>query len=146
MTVVKHFVTFFSPGTLFSEETTREIKSWDVDKAVEMSYSIEARYGAKPYGFCFSTRSNDGTSLDSKETNRSDRYFLGGTKRTREEILAGEDPSEDTLRKNVECDEDIIAVVDNCNSYKCCLPLGANDVILEVDTQRYQRDEVQAKG
>ena len=52
----RHFVTFYSPGTIVAETTTREIDSWNVDDAVAMSRFIQERYGARPYGFRFSTR------------------------------------------------------------------------------------------
>jgi len=51
----KHYVTFHSPGTLFNESSTKEIDTWDIKRAVEMSKDITERYGAKPFGFTFST-------------------------------------------------------------------------------------------
>lgn len=35
--MIKHFVTFFSPGTMFSETTTKEVQSWNVANAVEIA-------------------------------------------------------------------------------------------------------------
>jgi len=52
----KHFVTFYSPGALFAEETSREIDQWDVDSARHMARGIVERYGATPYCFQFTTR------------------------------------------------------------------------------------------
>lgn len=77
-TMKQHFVTFLSPGTFFSEQTTKAIDSWDVDKAVEMSDGIVERYNSRPYGFHFTTRERGPKDLDSKEAKRSGTYFLGG--------------------------------------------------------------------
>lgn len=47
----KHFVKFFSPGTLYSETTVRSIESWDTKQAAQIARGIKERYGSKPYGF-----------------------------------------------------------------------------------------------
>jgi len=49
----KHFVTFCSPGSFVSEETTKPIESWDTEKAIILSKEITERYNSKPYGFYF---------------------------------------------------------------------------------------------
>jgi len=64
--VQKHFVTFYSPGTFVSEESSLPIDAWDVDKAKEMAHDVVERYGATPYGFRFTTRSRGDADLDSK--------------------------------------------------------------------------------
>ena len=127
--IEKHFVTFVSPGTFVPETTTKEIESWDVDKAVEMAKEVIERYNATPYSFHFTTRTNDG-DLDSKETARSCNYFLGGEIQTREEIEARNDPEESILRSNLRYNG-IERVVVNTNSWKATLPLNADDVVLE---------------
>lgn len=53
----KHFVTFCSPGTFVSEETTKEVTAWDIDEALEIANGIKERHNATPYGFRFHTRS-----------------------------------------------------------------------------------------
>ncbi|MGB7324487.1 MAG: hypothetical protein WBD31_06420 [Rubripirellula sp.] len=127
--VEKHFVTFVSPGTFVPETTTKDIESWDVDKAVEMAKEVNERYNATPYSFHFTTRSNNG-ELDSKETARSCNYFLGGEVQTREQIEARNDPEESILRSNLRSNG-IERVVVNTNSWKVTLPLNEDDVVLE---------------
>ena len=52
----RHFVTFYSPGTMVAEQSTQEIESWDPDTAKAMMADICERYDAHPYGFRFTTR------------------------------------------------------------------------------------------
>lgn len=128
----KHYVVFYSPGTLFSETSSYEIDSWDVDKAVEMSKNVSERYNARPYGFKFVTRSRSDNELDSKQAASSNMYYLGGTVRTREEVLAGTDPKESILRSNVKYDTDVIKILVNTNSYMFTTGLYEGDVVLDV--------------
>lgn len=99
--VERHFVTFYSPGTFVSEATTKEIDSWDIEKAKELARGIVERYGATPYAFVFATRSRGDDDLDSKQTARSGQYFLGGSIETLEDVEARNDPAEVILRSNM---------------------------------------------
>jgi len=74
--VKKHFVIYFSPGRFIAEQTSKPIDSWDIEKAIEMSKGIKERYGAVPYGFCFTTRERNDDELDSREIERSGIYYL----------------------------------------------------------------------
>jgi len=130
----KHFVIFFSPGTLLSEQSSESIDSWDVDKAVEMSRKIKERYGATPYGFQFATRERKDDELDSKEIKRSGTYYLGGEVFTLEQIKSRNDPNDRILISNMECNGWDKVVV-NTNSWKITQPLTENDTVLE-----YQKD------
>lgn len=129
-TVSAHFVTFYSPGTLFAEQREVGIDSWDVDAAVEMSYNIVERYGAKPYGFRFSTRSRGPKDLDSKETGESPMYYLGGDVLTLEQIKERNDPKDKTLLFNMECNG-WDRVITNCNSYRSTWTLNDDDIVLD---------------
>lgn len=125
----KYFVTFYSPGTFTSEITQYDIESWNVDEAIRLSITIKERHGAKPYGFRFTTRSRGEKDLDSKVTNTSCMYFLGGKVETREEVIARNDPNEDILRSNM-INNDIKRIIINNNSYKITLPLNEEDIVL----------------
>jgi len=125
----KHFVTFLSPGTFVSEETTKEIDSWDVDRAVEMAKGIIERHNAKPYGFYFTTRSRGADDLDSKEASRSGIYYLGGEVLTLGEVKARKNPADNILICNMECNH-WDKIITNTNSYRITLPLEASDVVL----------------
>jgi hypothetical protein len=127
--IEKHFVTFVSPGTFVPETTTKEIDSWDIDKAMEMARNVTERYDATPYSFHFTTRRNDG-ELDSKQTARSCNYFLGGKVLTLEQVKARKDDSDRTLIQNMESNG-IARIVDNRNSFRAALPIGDDDVVLE---------------
>jgi hypothetical protein len=128
--VEAHFVTFYSPGTFFNEETTQAIPSWDVEKAMEMARSIKERHAATPFGFSFSTRARGPRDLDSKEIATGPMHYLGGKIETREEIEARNLPDEDTLRSNLRIN-DIARVIVNTNSWKVVRPLYADDVVLD---------------
>jgi len=130
----KHFVIFFSPGTLLAEQTQKPIESWDVEKAVEMSREITERYNAKPYGFCFVTRERKPRDLDSKEVERSTMYYLGGAVFTLDELKAQNDPEDRILIQNMECNG-WNRVVINKNSWKWTQPLSEGDEVLDYQPQ-----------
>jgi hypothetical protein len=125
----RHFVQFFSPGTLVAERTTKPIDSWNTEKAVEMSKEIKERYNALPYGFCFITRERKPGELDSSEVKRSPMYYLGGKILTLEEIKARNDPKDKILISNME-GNGWNKVVENNNSWKWVQPLEKDDIVL----------------
>lgn len=127
----KHFVTFYSPGTFVAETTEKPIDSWDVEKAVEMAQGITERYGAKPYGFRFSTRSRDADELDSRVTATSPMYYLGGKVETLEQVKARATSKDHVLVMNMEING-YGRIVTNDNSWRWTQPLGADDVVLDV--------------
>lgn len=126
----KHFVTFLSPGTFFSEQTERLIASWDSDKAVAMSKKIKERYGATPYGFYFTTRGRGPKDLDSREIKRSGTYFLGGRILTYEDVER-EMPKEDILMRNMK-GNGWDKVIINENSWRVIQPFTKKDTLLKI--------------
>ena len=126
----KHFVRFFSPGTFVSETTEREIDSWDIEQAKEMARSIKERHGATPYGFRFFTRERSEKDLDSKITETSNTYFLGGKVRHLDFIILENKPDEQILISNMKMNG-WDRVVENTNSWKITQPLEEGDVVLE---------------
>lgn len=135
----KHSVTFYSPGTLFSESSTKEIDSWDTKKAVEMAESIMERYNAKPYAFVFRTmKTHDDVSdgeggflkVEAKKEKESGYYFLGGKLETYDDVVKRNDPKEEILRSNMRANEYWIVCV-NTNSFKSTLPFGEEDKIVD---------------
>ena len=127
----QHFVTFFSPGTFVSEETTKPIDSCHVGQAVEMSKTILERYNAIPYGFQFTTRERGENDLDSKKTKQSPMYYLGGTVLTVADIEARNDPKDRILLSNMRCNR-WERVIENTNSWKTVRPLMPEDVVLDM--------------
>jgi len=127
----KHYVVFYSPGTFFTEESSVEIDSWDVTKAIELSKGINERYNAKPFGFRFVTRSRSETELDSKETASSNMYYLGGRIETKAEVFARNDPKEEILRSNME-NNNIDRLIINDNSWRYTGAFNDGDILLEV--------------
>lgn len=126
----KHYVTFYSPGTFVAETTSKPVAAWDVDVAIEMAKSIKERHGAVPYGFSFQTRGREEDDLDSKEIARSNFYWLGGKVETLTEVESRNDPKEDVLRGNMQCNG-WDKIITNTNSWKWTQPLAEGDVVLE---------------
>ena len=125
----QHFVTFYSPGTFFSEQTEKPIDSWDVDAAVQMAKGVKERYGATPYGFRFSTRSRGPDDLDSKVTKQSAMYYIGGKVETLEEIAARNDPKESILLSNMRCNK-WKRVWTSTTGWKVTQPLERGDTVI----------------
>lgn len=134
----KHFVTFYSPGTFVSEETTKPIDAWSVKVASRMAHAIVERYSATPYGFRFSTHERGPGDLDSKETARSPFYHLGGKIETLAEVEARNDPKEEILRSNMR-GNGYDKIVVNDNSWRRVSPLGKDDVVLDWKPKRKPR-------
>lgn len=126
----KHFVEFLSPGTFVSESSEREIDSWDVEQAKSMARTIKERHGATPYGFRFVTRTRGDNDLNSKVSETSGIYYLGGTIRHRDFVILENKPEEQTLIFNMKANN-IERVIVNTNSWKVTMPLNDNDVVLD---------------
>lgn len=126
----QHFVTFCSPGTFISEQSSIKVNSWDVNEAKKMAKGIKERHGATPYGFYFSTRERKENELDSKVVKTSPMHYLGGKVETLEEVKARNDPKEETLRWNMQTNG-YNRIIVNTNSYKSTFPLKDEDIVLQ---------------
>ncbi len=84
----KRYVTFYSPGTMVAEQTTKCVASWDVDKAVEMMTDIEERHGARPYGFQFTTKKRGLRDFEPRVIDTSPMYYVNCVVQTLEEVEA----------------------------------------------------------
>lgn len=127
----QHFVKFMSPGTFVAEETVKPIDSWDIAKATELAKEIIERYGAKPYGFRFITRSRADDELDSKVTQMSGTYFINGTVETIDDIKAKHDPNNRILISNME-NNGWDRVVTTYSPYRWTQPFGKNDHVVNM--------------
>lgn len=127
MADLKHYVTFYSPGTLMSEQITMEIDSWDTRKAVGMAEQVIERHGARPYAFVFKTFAGDKGCQSYSE---SAKHFLGGKLDTYDDVVARNDPGERILRSNMS-NNGIWIVCVNTNSWKSTMPFEARDKIVD---------------
>lgn len=130
VTMTKHFVTFYSPGILFAESTSKPIESWDVGEAIIMAESVLERHGAKPYGFRFETHSREDEDLDSHISDKSCMYYLGGIIETIEDIQKRNDPEERILLSNMRNNNWNKIIVNN-NSWKYTGVFNEGDVLLD---------------
>lgn len=128
--VQQHYVTFFSPGTFFDEETTKPVKAWDLKEAQKMAHTVLERYNATPFAFQFSTNARGAKDLDSKEVATSPVYYLGGKVETLAEIEKRNDPKEEILRSNMRCNG-YDKVIVNDNSWRTVRPIRPQDIILD---------------
>lgn len=122
-----HTVTFYSPGTFVHEESCVEVDSWDIDQAVEMARGITERHGATPFSFVFKTHDGHGKKID-----KSPRYFLGGTIKTLEDVIAENDPRNSILISNMRFNH-IKRVIHNTNSYAATVEMDDDDIVLPFD-------------
>jgi hypothetical protein len=147
-----HRVIFYSPGTFFPEESSREIDSWDTRRAVELSKEVVERHNARPHSFRFKTYLTaapvpDGEggvlNVEPKEVDASGLYFLGGRLRTLEEVKAENNPKEQILISNME--NNCPVAIENRNSWlftgefgeRDCIVSEAGEVIERGDSPRW---------
>ena len=133
---LKHFVSFYSPGSFFSEHTTKPIKDWNIASAKRMAKTITERYGSSPYGFRFETRIKTGRDMGkplyNKLAKESGMYYLNAIVETYEEIVARDLPDENILRDNMRINgyKKIVTNGPDSKTWKFCLPLEKDDVVL----------------
>lgn len=133
----KHFVVFYSPGTLISETTEKEINSWNIKQAVKMSFDIKERHNSTPYGFRFITKGRTDKELDSKIIKKSGVYYLGGKVYTLKEIKDRDDPDDRILISNMEFNG--YNVIENNNSWKTTVPFYKEDILLNMNDYKEQK-------
>jgi hypothetical protein len=131
----KHFVTFLSPGTFSHEETSKEIDSWDVEKAKQMARGIKERHNATPFAFYFTTRSRNSEDLDSKVSATSPTYYLGGKVETFAEVEARATKDDSILLSNMRCNN-WDRIITNTNSWRVTQPLHKEDVVLDWESSK----------
>ena len=125
-----NFVTFFSPGTFVNEESTMPIKYWDTDEALKIARGVTERYNAKPFGFQFFTKERGENDLDSKVTEKSHMYYIGGIIKNKSDV-AKEYGEDSVLYQNMVCNK-FDRIVENNNSWKVVQRLLKGDVVLDV--------------
>lgn len=130
MRVEGHFVTFFSPGTIVAETTTKPVLAWDVEEVMAMARQTIQRHNARPYAFQFSTRSREDDELDSKEVARSPLYYLGGKVETLAQVKARATDKDRILVSNMECNK-WDRIITNDNSWRWVQPLNDTDIVLD---------------
>lgn len=143
----KHHVTFFSPGTFYPEQSSAPVSSLDTREAAELARGIVERYGARPFAFRFCTMltvepvsDGEGGFLDvlPRQVEQSGLYFLGGTLRTIEEVIAAADPGERILLGNMR-QERCPLIIEVRNSYLSTHFFGQADAIVDPETGEVMR-------
>jgi hypothetical protein len=145
----KHQVTFYSPGTFMSEQSTYPIDSWDTVKAVEISETVVERYNAKPYGFVFTTQivaddvpdGEGGTlAVTPKVVESSGIHFLGGRLETYDEVVKRNFPDEEILRDNMKYNGMWIVRV-NTSGWKSTMPFTEKDCVVDSEGTIVERGD-----
>lgn len=137
--MVKHFVTFYSPGTVFSETSTISVDSWDVPAAVVLADTVHERYGARPYGFMFSTKKTGEGDITKWVTARSPMHYIGGVVETladveaRHEIEGGLEILISNMRNN-----EWGRVITFANPWRVTRPVEDGDILLEWPASGHQ--------
>lgn len=150
VTVRKHYVTFYSPGTFFTEQSTKPVEEWDTKLAIEIAKSVLERYNAKPYAFRFKTMLEaepvpDGEGgmlkVEPKEVEATPGlFFLGGSLFTYDEVVKRDDPKEKILRSNME-GNGMWVIIQNDNSWRFTGEFGEKDVIVDENGEVTRRGD-----
>lgn len=144
----KHTVTFFCPGTFFSETSTYDIESWDPQLAARQAAAVVVRYGARPYGFRFETHLvadpvSDGRGgklqVEPRKLRESELYHLDGKIETYDDFVARADPKEDIARRNMRDHAPIVCVT--THSYRSTQPFGEKDVMVDAHGNIVERGD-----
>ena len=125
----KHFVTFYSPGTFVSEQSTQEIDSWDVEEATKRAENITERHNAIPFGFRFTTNERGDEDLDSKVTDSSGMYYINCKVQTLPILILRNDVDDKTLISNMQSNG-WDKVVTTIKGWKATFPLEEGDTVL----------------
>lgn len=134
----EEFVVFESPGTLFSESTSKPIARRDPALALRMSAEIVERYNARPYAFRFETRitadpvpDGEGGTLrvEPRTVDHSGRYFIGGRVETFNEVEARADASESILLGNMRCNR-MWFIWRSTSGYRSTMEFAERDVMI----------------
>lgn len=135
-----HFVTFYSPGTMVAEQTTKPIDSWDVKAAMALASGITERHNAKPYGFRFTTRERGPDDLDSHVAAQSNFYWIVGKVRTLAEVVADNDPGERILIRNMRCNG-WDRIISTTEGWHWSQPFDKDDVLLSSPSQVNEKEK-----
>lgn len=136
----QHFVTFYSPGTLFAESSDKPISAWDTAEACRLAAGIVERYGATPYAFRFETRivadpipDGEGGALvvQQKKVTESGRHYLGGKVRSFDDVPDTKENG--VLRDNMRSNR-WWYVVSGVAKWAWTQPLEAEDVVVDPGT------------
>lgn len=137
MKVIKHYVTFYSPGSFMPETDTVEFPSIDLKAIAAKAKTLSQRYGAKPFGFRVETKEyeeiitkDDKVFRTKTETTYSSGiYFLTGRVLTLNDVP---DTQENRiLRSNMEGNKKVC--VENTNSYRHTSFFNQEDKIIDWD-------------
>jgi len=131
--MIKHFVTFYSPGTFVSERTIQEIPEWDVREAVKRASKITERYNSRPYGFRFHTEEGGDGRWEPKRIGESGTHYINGKLETLAEFEARNDPGEEILRSNMRGNDDWKTIVRGVSGWKWTMSFENGDVLVNAD-------------
>ena len=121
---VKHYVCFMHVGPFFSETTTEEIDSWNVEKAMEMAKKW-SEHSLMPYAFYFIMKSQEETTYD-QVIFKGGTYFINGVVETLDEIKAKGNPELISRMETHGWDRIV-----TCHPYEIMGPYEENDFIVK---------------
>lgn len=113
-------VTYYSPGTLFCEQSSYEIETRDLAAcAARAKTDVTERYHAKPFGFRF--EDGNGKKL-------SGMHYLTGKVLTYDDVP--DDKEHSIMRSNMSSPDHCV-VVENCNSFRFTGEFAEEDVVVD---------------